>query len=297
MTTKNIPIKDILIDPAMQHREIDNDVMLRYKALLADGYKGFPPVSIVTDGKNNYLWDGFHRYFAHLKLDKKYISANLENGSRRDAIYFSFSANKENAFPRQPGTAGEIIKKILKDEEWSKMSLRVIADHVGVTERYVRKLQAELKSYPRNSSEDKPDSKPKKQLSRAKTRKVKRGKSEYEAKEPEKIVLDSTGKTVPKHLIKFFQRANEYRGMIKQLNDQLKTVREGKEKGDLFYKFIKIENLTAEIGNVKRIYRFAKPHAVCRYCMADENNDECRACDGCGFVNEMTYKSTPGDLK
>ncbi|NIV68579.1 MAG: hypothetical protein GWN41_00340 [Phycisphaerae bacterium] len=148
-----------------------------------------------------------------------------------------------------------------------------------------------------NSSEDRPDSKPEKRVSRADTRKVKRGESEYEMKVPEKKILDSKGQQVPEHLVKYFERANEYRQMIKQLNDMLKTVREGKEAGDLFYRYIKIENLTAEIGNVKRIFRFALPYAVCRYCGADENNAECRACDGCGFVNELTYISTPAELK
>ena len=84
---------------------------------------------------------------------------------------------------------------------------------------------------------------------------------------------------------------------IKQLNDMLKTVREGKDAGDLIFRYLKIENLTAEIANVKRIFRFAMPYAVCRYCGGDENNAECRACDGCGFVNEITHRSTPEELK
>ncbi len=148
-----------------------------------------------------------------------------------------------------------------------------------------------------NSSEDKPDSKPKKQLSRAETRDVKRGDSKYEMQVAEKKVLDSTGKQVPEHHVKFFERSNEYRGMIKPLNAMLKTVKKGKEAGDLFYRYIKIENLTAEIGNVKRIFRFAVPYSICCYCGADENNKECRACDGCGFVNEVTYIATPAELK
>lgn len=116
-------------------------------------------------------------------------------------------------------------------------------------------------------------------------------------KKPEKKVLDSTGKQVPEHLVTYFKRANEYRKMIKQLNDMLKTVRKGKEAGDLFYRFIKIENLTADIANVKRIFRFALPYAICPYCGADENNNECRACNGCGFVNEAVYRATLQDLK
>ena len=31
--------------------------------------------------------------------------------------------------------------------------------------------------------------------------------------------------------------------------------------------------------------------------VGDEMNAECRACSGCGFVNEMTYRATPRDLK
>ena len=294
--SKSLPIKDICLNGGTQQRPVDDDVMKRYSALMGDGVK-FPPVEIISDGKNNFLTDGYHRYFAALRLGKKYIEANIANGTRRAAIFASFSANKENAFPRQPGTAKGIVEKILKDKEWSKKSTREIANHVGITERYVFKIQSALKIYPMNSSEDRPDSKPKKQLSRADIRNVKRGESEYEAKVPEKKVLDATGKQPPEHLVKYFERANEYRQMIKQLNNMLKTVRDGKNDGDLFYRYIKIENLTAEINNVKRIFRFALPYSVCCYCGGDEKNDECRACGGSGFVNEMTYKSTPKDLK
>ena len=293
---KQLFLKDIRIDGKTQQRPVEDKVVARYAALMKDG-SVFPPVEIITDGKSNYLADGFHRYFARLRLDKKYIEANVVNGAQRDAIFLSFSVNKKNAFPRQPGTAKGIVEKILKDKEWSKNPTREIANHVGVTERYVFKIQSALKTYPMNSSEDRSHSKPKKQPFRADTRKVKRGESEYEMQVPEKKVLDSTGKQVPEHLVKYFERSNEFRQPIKQLNDILKAVRKGKEAGDLIYRYIKIENLTAEISNVKRIFRFGLPYAVCRYCGGDENNAECRACDGCGFVNEMTYKSTPKELK
>jgi len=294
--SKSLPIKDIVTDCKTQQRSIDDDVVKRYAALMKDGVK-FPPVEIITDGKNYFMFDGYHRYFAHLKLNKKYIEANVKEGTPRHAIWLSFSANKENAFPRQAGTAKGIVEKILKDAQWSKMSAKEIANHVGVTKRYIFKIQSALKTYPMNSSEDRPDSKPKKPLSRADIRNVKRGKSEYEAKVPVKKVLDSTGLQVPEHLVKYFERANEYRQMIKQLNGMLKTVREGKEASDLFYRYIKIENLTAAINNVKRIFRFALPFSVCGYCGGDENNEYCRACDGCGFVNEMMYRATPGEFK
>ncbi len=104
---KSVPIKDIRIDGNTQQRPVDDNVVKRYAALMKDGFK-FPPVEIITDGKSKYLTDGYHRYFAAIKLGKKYIEANVIEGTQRDAIYLSFSANKDNAFPRQPGTAKEI---------------------------------------------------------------------------------------------------------------------------------------------------------------------------------------------
>lgn len=293
---KQLPLKDIRTDGKTQQRPVDDNVVKRYAAMMKDG-SVFPPVEIITDGKSNFLWDGFHRYFATIKLGKNYIEANVVNGTQRDAIYLSFAANKENAFPRQPGTAKGIIEKVLKDAEWSKISQSEIARHVGVTEGFVRKVKTEIEAHPRTGTRIEGDSEPKKEVSRSKTVKIKRGESEYEMQVPEKKTLDSTAKQVPEHLVKYFERSNEYRGMIKQLNDMLKTVRKGKEAGDLFYRYIKIENLTAEINNVKRIFRFAMPFSVCGYCGGDENNEFCRACDGCGFVNELTYKSTPEELK
>ncbi|GAH95143.1 unnamed protein product, partial [marine sediment metagenome] len=72
---KRLPLKDIRIDGKTQHRKVDDEVVLRYTALMKDGVK-FPPIEIIYDGKNYFMWDGAHRYFSHLKLNKKYIEAN-----------------------------------------------------------------------------------------------------------------------------------------------------------------------------------------------------------------------------
>lgn len=294
MAKRSIPIKDICLNGGTQQREVCPDVMKRYSALMADGRK-FRPVEIITDGKNNYMWDGFHRYFAHLRNGKKYIEANVVNGTRREAIFASFSANTENAFPRQAGTVKGILEKIFKDAEWSKLPQSDIARCVGCTRQFVSKIHSAVVNQLTKKTALTGSKTAKSQKPGVQTEKMETPGNEAEI--PVKKVLDSKGKQVPEHLIKYFERANEYRQMIRELNVMLKTVRDGKEKGDLFYRFIKIENLTAEINNVKRIFRFALPYAVCPYCGGDENNDECRACDGAGFVNELTYKATPEELK
>ena len=303
MATKSIPIKDICLDGGTQQRAVDDDVMKRYSVLIKEiertkNKNKFPPVEIITDGRNNFMWDGFHRYFAHLRLGKKYIEAYVVNGTRREAIFLSFSANKKNAFPRQPGTVKGIVEKILKDEEWAKMPQSEIALYVGCTQQFVSKVQAELEKLSHNQLLDRTAKTGQKTgLSRSKSVKVKRGKSEYEMKVPERKVLDATGKEVPKHLVKYFERANEYRQLNRQVHAVYKICKDGKESGDLFYKYIKLSSLTAAFNTAKHNLKFAMPYAVCRYCGGDENNAECRACGGAGFVNEGMYKCTPRELK
>ena len=295
--SKSLLIIDIKLDSKTQQRPVDDDVVKRYAALMKDGVE-FPPVDLVQDGTTHYLTDGFHRVQAAIKLGKKYIEANVENGTHRDAIYKSFAANKENAFPRQPGTAKGIVEKILKDKEWSKMSQHEIARHVGCTQQFVSKTQAEFEKLSNNQLLDRTAlSGSKTGLERSKTVKVKRGESEYEAKVPERKVLDATGKEVPEHLVKYFERANEYRQLVRQVHAVYKTVKDGKESGELFYKYINLSSLTAAFNTAKHNLRFAMPFAVCRYCGGDERNAECRACDGAGFVNEGMYKNTPRELK
>jgi hypothetical protein len=133
----------VMVDAAIQQRPIDEAVISRYIALMQDG-TDFPPVELVFDGKDHWLWDGFHRYQCARKLGRTMLSAHVTNGTKRDALWLSFSANKAHGFPRQPGVARKIIETILTDKSWSKKTLSAIARHVGVTKQYVSKIKDEL---------------------------------------------------------------------------------------------------------------------------------------------------------
>ena len=112
---KELALADLRIDGNTQQREIDDTVVLRYKALLGDGVK-LPPVEVIYDGKDYFLWEGFHRIHATRKLGKTSITANVEEGTKRDAQWNSFSANAKHGFPRQPGT----VKAMLLDKIFPK---------------------------------------------------------------------------------------------------------------------------------------------------------------------------------
>jgi len=246
--------------------------------------------------------------YVHLKLKKSLIEANVENGTKRTAVWFSFSANKDHGFPRQPGAAKEIIKKILADEEWSETSLQGIAEWVGVTHPYVSKVKAEVQDQSQNRTilsgnqlpDRNPDTEPKTQILRAATLKVKRGDQEYTMKNTDvehRPQLDATGKEVPEHLVEIFSRAKELKIIVHELNKILHQVKTAKADEDRLYAYVNLNRLEMDMGNVKRVFRFGIPYAVCRYCGGDVNNDNCRVCGGLGFVNETGYQVTLKELK
>mgnify|MGYP003848406485 FL=1 len=59
---KSVNIKAIRIDGGTQSREkLDQVVVSEYAELFKEGVE-FPPISVVHDGTEYYLADGFHRW-------------------------------------------------------------------------------------------------------------------------------------------------------------------------------------------------------------------------------------------
>ena len=86
-------IKLIRIDGGTQSRvSIDQTVVSEYADSIEAG-SVFPPVRVYFDGVSYWLGDGFHRYFAHLKAGKEGIATDVVNGTQRDALLYSVSAN------------------------------------------------------------------------------------------------------------------------------------------------------------------------------------------------------------
>jgi hypothetical protein len=311
---KDLAIADIRIDGGTQQRPLDENVVSRYRALVEDGTV-FPPIDVVQDGNTFFLWDGYHRLEVYRKLNKKYISANIEPGTKREAIWFSFHANHKHGFPRQPGTVKEIVSKILTDEEWSKVSQAEIARWVGVTQQFISKMCKETKAKPIIQPSCSPDaistcdfetgevtqtnmtdSEGESEIVRSKKVEVKRGDQTYEmAVKGVQPVVDSIGEVVPEHLIPIFSRENEIKDMIRTLNTILKTAKDAMAHNDPLWKYCCLNPLEVHIKNVTGNLRATLPHAVCRYCGGDGKG--CRACRELGFMNSLAYRTTADELK
>jgi hypothetical protein len=303
-------LKDVRTDGGTQQRPIDATALKKYVALAKDGTK-FPPVNVCKDDNGVYwLYDGFHRLEAYKKLGWEYVQAEVEPGSKRDAKFYSFAANKDHGVPRPPGTVKRMLmKEIFPDSEWSQFTDKILAEWLGVTTRHVRGARKEYedKMKKATSGGEKPEqflisdeATPEPGQRPENYEKPLLDDSENEDSGDDEdiksdVMTDSVGEEIPEHLQKIFKRAQEGKAKINALNAMKREFKEGVETQDPLYTFISTGQANATITNLKNICRTMIPYAVCRYCMG--NGWDCRVCNGQGWVDKLRYETTAEELK
>lgn len=136
-----ININALNISSGTQSRvKLDEDVIAEYAEKMKAGAK-FPPVKVYNDGIENYLADGFHRYFAVKKLGKTSIDAVVVSGTLREAILYSVSVNDEHGLRRTNEDKRNSVMKLIEDYEWGGWSDSEIARACKVSQPYVSGLR------------------------------------------------------------------------------------------------------------------------------------------------------------
>jgi hypothetical protein len=153
----NIGLDKIRIDGGTQSRvKIDENVVAQYADEMLNGDE-FPPVVLFHDGKDYWLADGFHRYFANKRINSPGISAEVKEGSVRDAILHGIKANNKHGLRPTNEDKRKGVMTMLKDIEWQDLSNRDIAEICGVSHTLVNAIRKELEGKPSgNSSTPKP---------------------------------------------------------------------------------------------------------------------------------------------
>jgi uncharacterized ParB-like nuclease family protein len=291
--------RNVRVCEGTQQRDIDEATLSEYTELISGGVQ-FPPVEVVHEGRRYFLWDGFHRYFAHRDAGKTTILANVRIGTLRDAVWLSFGANKGHGLRRKPEDVRNIIAQIHGSPKMrNETTTKKIAEHVGVSLSTVERVFSELdgkgpKTRQRSgigqaesdtfTGEPGPDNAP---CCRELDRK------EIKGRDPEPL-MDSAGNEVPKHLAEIFlarswfmKQADAIRGMVAEINHRI-------EDQDKLLGLFNVQRFNEHTRNLIETFKFATPYAVCPYCGGDAAN--CKACHGLGFMSKMAYEAAPREL-
>ena len=144
MKTKTIKLSDIVIDEDTQQRErIDLDMVAEYAESIQCGSK-FPPVTVFFDSAQYWIADGYHRYYAHKSSDIHEILADVHDGTKDDAVMFSFGANGTHGKRLTNADKHNNVKRALLFHRTKELSDRDIAKVCQVTHPFVSKIRKEV---------------------------------------------------------------------------------------------------------------------------------------------------------
>jgi len=141
-----LPVTQIRLDGGTQPRaQLDLMTIAEYAAEMKAGAE-FPPVIVFYDGTDHWLSDGFHRVKAAESLGDGLaaVEADVRQGTRRDAILYSASANVTHGLRRTNADKRRAVVTLLADAEWQQWSDNEIARRCAVSAGLVGQLRAEI---------------------------------------------------------------------------------------------------------------------------------------------------------
>lgn len=134
----------IRIDGGTQARvKLNQELVNKYAEHMKDGDK-FPPITVFNDGSDNWLADGFHRFFAHKANNETMVEADVIKGTLEDATLYAFAANAKRGMTMSDEDNRNVITLMLKHPKWSLWSDREISRHVGVSSMTVGRVKQSL---------------------------------------------------------------------------------------------------------------------------------------------------------
>ena len=186
MAALKMLVSSIRIDGGTQPRaSIDQAIVDDYAEAFRRGDE-LPAAMVFHDGTSYWLADGFHRYHAARSSGLDSLLVEIRNGTQRDAVLYSVSANATHGLRRTNEDKRKAVFTLLTDTEWGQLSDREIAKLCGVSNTFVGLVRHQVSTVDTstNSNESK-TSKPKtaKQLAREAEKQAKREQKKREKEE------------------------------------------------------------------------------------------------------------------
>ena len=148
LATRQLSITSIRLDGGTQPRAALNQSHIND---LADDLRAgaiLPPLDVMYDGGNYWLFDGYHRLHAH-KLahgDEASIAVRVHQGSLADAQWASFAVNKSHGLRRTTEDKQRAVVAALRHTNGASRSNREIGRHLGVDDKTVGEWRKRLEA-------------------------------------------------------------------------------------------------------------------------------------------------------
>jgi len=329
IAVRPVALNQIVIDDQNQTRPLDEYTVGLYAEAMEQDADMFPPLRVVQEGDKYWLWDGFHRMAALLRVGKKEFVCEIQKGTKRDAFLLSLGANFRHGKPRDATTLRNIIEKIENDPELKRKTDGEIATLVNVSRPRINQLRQETrqkmsKGVSAYTSGGQVSTIPPNRIIKPETQILEELDEELATETPQqknedfqkariagneeqdleteevgkKGLVDKGGWEIPEHLQEIFEQRKILTGLMRQvelINGQINRLIESNHP---VATYLNPNAYLSAYQNYHSQFRFAVPYAVCRYCGGDGGvGKNCTVCRGIGWVNEAIYHATPKVLK
>lgn len=138
---------EINVEHSMQARGgTSAETVVEYAEAMRRGEK-FPPLLVYFDPNKDetYLADGFHRYMAHMQVrSDEPLAVERRTGTKEAAQWAAIGANQSHGLRRTNADKRRAVRLAVLHPQACDMSSRQIAEHVGVSDRFVSTIRSEM---------------------------------------------------------------------------------------------------------------------------------------------------------
>lgn len=154
--TKAVALDDIVLDERCQTRAILNqEAVTEYKETYEAEEVTLPALQVAQVGDDLLLLDGFHRLAGARSAGKSFIRVEVvEKCDLGRALWLASAMNQGHGVRRTNADKRQAVKLALESDVGEEQSLRVIAEHVGVSHELVRVVKDSLSETDTEPPED-----------------------------------------------------------------------------------------------------------------------------------------------
>jgi hypothetical protein len=283
-TVELIRRTDVRTDLTQSRAKIDQETIHEYADLYRDDIP-MPAIVVFWDGEFYWLADGFHRYFAQQTLGLEDVQADVREGTQRDALQYSLSANLAHGLKRTNEDKRRSVEIAFSDDEWSTWSDGAIAELCGVSTMLVATVRTTFQVKDSLTSSKKP----------AKTRVGKDGKKYPAPKSSANGKPKVTEETPAGEAVEEFttptveERRAEWNDKVDAFARKITALAKEAPRGgwwDEGHANVVVQQLRAVAGTVRQV----KCDNICPLC----EGECCDRCKGEGFMPKRSYEMAGG---